>query len=198
MTCLHCSREIPDEAAFCQFCGGTQQTIDDSSSKRLLRRSKVERQIAGVCGGIAGYFKTDPVFVRAAWVVLTIVPGAILLGVIAYLVAWLIIPEAAAGSETLRASGGASSWRSKRLSRSVSDQKIGGVCGGIAEYFGGDPTAVRLLWAVLTIFPGAILCGVVAYVAAWIIMPLAQPTAVQPPVGTGAGVGPTPTGTEPA
>jgi len=182
MTCLHCSREIPDEAAFCQFCGTAQQTTDNATSRRLLRRSKVERQIAGVCGGIAGYFETDPVFVRAAWVVLTIVPGAILLGVIAYLVAWLIIPEAEAGSETLPASGGTSSWRSKRLSRSVSDQKIGGVCGGIAEYFGGDPTAVRLLWAVLTIFPGAILCGVLAYIAAWIIMPLAQPTVAHPPV----------------
>jgi phage shock protein PspC (stress-responsive transcriptional regulator) len=181
MTCLHCSREIPDEAAFCQFCGASQQSTNDASSGRRLRRSRVERQVAGVCGGIAGYFDIDPVFVRAAWVVLTIVPGAIFLGVIAYLVAWLIIPDAAAGAETLPASGKASSWRSKRLSRSVSDQKIGGVCGGIAEYFGGDPTAVRLLWAVLTIFPGAILCGVLAYIAAWIIMPLAQPAAAEPP-----------------
>lgn len=181
MICTHCRREIPDDAAFCQFCGGAQQTTDDASGKRLLRRSRVERQISGVCGGIARYFETDPVFVRAAWVVLTIVPGAILLGVVAYLVAWLIIPEAALGSETLPASGGASSWRSKRLSRSVSDQKIGGVCGGIAECLGGDPTAVRLLWAVLTIFPGAILCGVLAYLAAWIIMPLAQSAAAQPP-----------------
>ena len=56
MTCLHCSREIPDDAAFCQFCGAAQQTTDNAASRRLLRRSKVERQIAGVCGGIAGIF----------------------------------------------------------------------------------------------------------------------------------------------
>ena len=57
---------------------------------------------------------------------------------------------------------------------------------------GGDPTAVRLLWAVLTIFPGAILCGVLAYIAAWIIMPLAQPTVAHPAGRTGASVGPHP------
>jgi phage shock protein C len=45
------------------------------------------------------------------------------------------------------------------------------VCGGLAEYLGVDSTAVRVLWAVLTIIPGAIVLGVVAYVAAWFIMP---------------------------
>ena len=176
MTCRHCNRESLDDAAFCQFCGTAQQTTINPSGKRFLRRSKIDRQIAGVCGGIASYFETDPVFVRVAWIVLSIVPGAIFLGILAYLVAWLIIPEAAPGLDTPGPSGGERSWRPKRLSRSVSDAKLAGVCGGIAEYLEVDPTAVRLLWAVLTIFPGAILCGVLAYVVAWVIMPTA-PTA---------------------
>ena len=37
----------------------------------------------------------------------------------------------------------------KRLYKSRTDKKIDGVCGGIANYFGIDPTAVRLLWVVL-------------------------------------------------
>lgn len=56
---------------------------------------------------------------------------------------------------------------SKRLYRSR-DKKIGGVCGGIAEYFNMDPTIVRLIWAVLALAYGT---GILAYVLAWIIIP---------------------------
>ncbi len=57
----------------------------------------------------------------------------------------------------------------KKLYRSRKDTKIAGVCGGIAEYFDVDPTIIRLL-AVLTIFFGG--GGIVAYIIAWIIIPL--------------------------
>lgn len=53
------------------------------------------------------------------------------------------------------------------LSKST-DKKICGVCGGIAEYFGWDPTMVRVAWAVVSCFAGA---GIVAYIIAAIIMP---------------------------
>ena len=185
MACVRCSHEIPEDAAFCQFCGVDQRgpASTDAPTKRFLRRSQVDRQVGGVCGGIAGYFDTDPVFVRVAWVILTIVPGAIFLGVLAYLVAWLIIPEADPGSETPVDQPGAGSWRERRLSRSRTDTKIGGICGGIAEYFAVDPTAIRLLWVVLSIFPGAIICGVLTYIVAWFIMPVAvepTPTPAEP------------------
>ncbi len=55
----------------------------------------------------------------------------------------------------------------KKLRKSH-DQKLCGVCGGIAEYFGWDPTIVRLVWAGVTLFAGA---GVAAYIIAAIIMP---------------------------
>ena len=185
MACVRCSREISEDAAFCQFCGANQQepTVTERAEKRFLRRSRVDHQLAGVCGGIARYFDTDPVFVRVAWVILTIVPGAIFLGVLAYLVAWPIIPEADPGSETPVDQPAAGSWRERRLSRSRTDTKIGGVCGGIAEYFAVDPTAIRLLWVVLSIFPGAVICGVLTYIVAWFIMPVAvepTPTPAEP------------------
>jgi phage shock protein PspC (stress-responsive transcriptional regulator) len=56
----------------------------------------------------------------------------------------------------------------KRLYRSRSDRKIAGVCGGIAEHFGWDPTLVRLGWVVLTLMGGS---GVLIYLILWLVMP---------------------------
>lgn len=60
------------------------------TAKRLYR-SRQERVIAGVCGGIAEYFDVDPTIIRLAWAIFTLVSfGA---GILAYLIAWLIVPE---------------------------------------------------------------------------------------------------------
>ena len=56
----------------------------------------------------------------------------------------------------------------KRLYKSNTDKKIDGVCAGIAEYVNIDPTVVRLLWVLATLFVGA---GVLAYIIAAIVMP---------------------------
>lgn len=56
----------------------------------------------------------------------------------------------------------------KKLYRSRKDYMIGGVCGGIAEYFDVDTTLVRLLAVLIILLGGA---GVVAYIIAWIIIP---------------------------
>lgn len=56
----------------------------------------------------------------------------------------------------------------KRLHRSLTDRKIAGVCGGIAEYLGWDSTLVRLLWVILTLLGGS---GVLIYLVLWIVMP---------------------------
>jgi phage shock protein PspC (stress-responsive transcriptional regulator) len=60
----------------------------------------------------------------------------------------------------------------KRLMRSSTDSKIGGVCGGLAEYFEADSGVVRILVALITIATGFAF-GILAYVVAWIILPLA-------------------------
>lgn len=61
------------------------------------------------------------------------------------------------------------SGNSKRLVRSRSDQWIGGVCGGLGEFFGVDPNLVRVVMAASTMFGGA---GVVLYGLFWLIIPL--------------------------
>ena len=56
----------------------------------------------------------------------------------------------------------------KKLYRSVNDKKIAGVCAGVAEYFGWDPTMVRLVWAL------AVVCASVgfwAYIVCALVIP---------------------------
>lgn len=57
----------------------------------------------------------------------------------------------------------------KRLTRSITDRWIAGVCGGVADYFNIDPVLVRIIFIVLIL--AGILPGVLLYIAAWIIMP---------------------------
>ena len=59
----------------------------------------------------------------------------------------------------------------KRLYRSNNNRMICGVCGGIAEYFGIDPTVVRIGWVVLSLLFSAGVGGVLAYIVAAVIIP---------------------------
>ena len=56
----------------------------------------------------------------------------------------------------------------KKLYKSNTNKMIDGVCGGVAEYFGIDPTLVRLGWVVFCAIGG---CGILAYILAAIIIP---------------------------
>lgn len=56
----------------------------------------------------------------------------------------------------------------KKLYKSNQNKTLDGVCGGIAEYFGIDPTVVRLIWALFSLMGG---CGILAYIIAAIIIP---------------------------
>lgn len=56
----------------------------------------------------------------------------------------------------------------KKLYLSSTDKKLGGVCGGIAEYFNIDSTIVRIAWVALAFAAG---CSIIAYFIAWFIMP---------------------------
>jgi phage shock protein C len=64
------------------------------------------------------------------------------------------------------------SARSHKLTRSGTDKKIAGVCGGFADYFDIDATVIRIVWLMMLVFAG---CGGVAYLIAWIVMPAAPP-----------------------
>jgi phage shock protein C len=63
-------------------------------AERLLRRSSDDRLLAGVCGGLGRYLGVDPVLLRIAAVVLALANG---LGLVAYVIAWIVIPEERSG-----------------------------------------------------------------------------------------------------
>jgi phage shock protein C len=64
--------------------------VSERPAAKLLRRSREDRVIAGVCGGLGRYLGVDPVLLRIAFVVLAVTGGA---GLLLYLVALIVIPE---------------------------------------------------------------------------------------------------------
>lgn len=58
----------------------------------------------------------------------------------------------------------------KRLYRSKTDVKIAGVCAGLADYFGIDPTIVRVIFFILLLPGGA--PGLLPYIILWIVTPV--------------------------
>ena len=57
---------------------------------KRLYRSRKNRMIAGVCGGIGEYFDVDPTIIRLLWILFIFAGGA---GILAYIVAWVVVPE---------------------------------------------------------------------------------------------------------
>jgi phage shock protein PspC (stress-responsive transcriptional regulator) len=66
-----------------------ETTVEQPAAKRL-ERSRSDRMLAGVCGGLARYFDIHPAFYRVGFVVLTLIGGA---GILIYLAAALVIPD---------------------------------------------------------------------------------------------------------
>ena len=58
---------------------------------KRLYRSRKDRVLGGVCGGIAQYLEVDPVVVRLMWAIGTLISMGV--GLLAYIIAWVIIPE---------------------------------------------------------------------------------------------------------
>ncbi len=225
----------------------------DAGSSGRLHRSTSDRWIAGVCGGLAEHYGWDVNVVRIVWAATLLFGG---FGVLAYIVAWIIVPQddrpvdaqtrqrsksnaslfwgvvliviggiilinqghwfnfypfmhhwgwdwyprwlfnfrtdwllplilillgvyylatvkKRDSEEQITSASSASEGEKqmeKKLTRSVKDRMIGGVCGGLAEYFNIDPSFVRIGFVLLTLAGGG-LAGIVVYVAMMIIVP---------------------------
>ena len=91
-----------------------------------------------------------------------------ILGAILYLV--LAEPEKRKKKESGKAAGKAVNLKGKKLYRSTRHRMLLGVCGGLGEYFGVDPTIIRLVWVVVSIVTG-IFAGIVVYLIAAVVIP---------------------------
>lgn len=74
---------------------------------RRLERARSGRMVAGVCEGLGRYFDVDPVIFRVGFAVTAVAGGA---GLLAYLIAWLVIPEEGSGRAPLHLGRGTPTW----------------------------------------------------------------------------------------
>jgi phage shock protein PspC (stress-responsive transcriptional regulator) len=72
--------------------------------------------------------------------------------------------------ESPDAEGSKTSKPKPTLYRSPTDNMVGGVCGGLADFFGWDASLIRLFWVVMTLATGG--GGFLAYLALWMMLPV--------------------------
>ena len=96
MFCTQCGARLDDNARYCTRCG---KAVDapagtapppQAAAVRRLRRDMANKKIAGVCAGFAEYFGMDIWLMRLVWVILLLTSG---IGLIAYIVAWAVLPK---------------------------------------------------------------------------------------------------------
>jgi len=98
MYCTNCGAQTGDTDHFCRECGHEspagrathRASTGEYGAPRRLYRSISGRKIAGVCAGLAQYLQVDVTLVRLVVAAATIFTGG--LGLLAYIVAWIIMP----------------------------------------------------------------------------------------------------------
>ena len=127
---------------------------------KKIYRSRYDKKISGICGGLGHYFKIDPVVIRLLVIFLCILTAFIPV-LIAYILAAFIIPLEPLNAPALEF---------RRFYRSKNNKVIAGICGGLAHLLKIDPTILRLLFIVITLITGFVPM-LVAYIIGIIIIP---------------------------
>ena len=95
MFCTQCGIELETQDRYCCQCGkgtGVGSPWPARAVERRLTLSTRDKKIAGVCAGFARYLDVDVTLVRIVWLILVFMPPGV--GLIGYLLAWLVMPHA--------------------------------------------------------------------------------------------------------
>ncbi len=175
------------EAADLGSSADEEKTSTDSKTSytytrgQRLYRDENDKVLGGVCSGLAHYFNVDVVVVRVIFAILFFSAG---IGFIPYIILWVVVPSSA----TMQIG----SVR-KRLFRDMDNKYVGGVCSGLANYFGIKTWIPRILFLLPLLsfiskwnwgnwgFPDVLRFGfsptaVLIYVILWLILPEAKTT----------------------
>ena len=93
MYCSHCGNRSASEANFCSHCGAALPPVAEFAQPSRIVRPRHPRMIAGVCSGFALRYGWDVNVTRVLFCLLTLLT-AFWLGVISYIVAWVVLPDA--------------------------------------------------------------------------------------------------------
>jgi phage shock protein PspC (stress-responsive transcriptional regulator) len=124
---------------------------------KKLHRHTEDRKLAGVCAGLAEYFDMDPLIFRVVFLMSVFFGG---IGLLVYAIMWIMVPA--------REGAGADHRLPLRLHLSLTDKKLGGVCGGLGEVYNVDPVLFRVGFVLLGFVCGV---GIVLYIALWMLLP---------------------------
>lgn len=150
--------------------------------ERRLYRSETESMIAGVCGGLADYFRVDPVLIRLTFVVATLVTGP--LAILAYLFLWLATPRrsrlgAASAQEVARESVAEMKAKAGELGQKVENLARGGAPSSPGQEEPPKPLTPKSspsFWGGLLIVLGGFLVlanlGLLGWFSVWKLWPL--------------------------
>jgi phage shock protein C len=122
---------------------------------RRLERSRKDRVIAGVCGGLGEYFGVDAVLIRIVALVLVFAGGA---GLLLYAIGWIAMPEAAVESDEAEASTPSTAAPAESTPRSA---VLGLVFVGLGAFFlideiWGDVFSWKYIWPLALIAVGVV------------------------------------------
>ena len=93
MFCTQCGKELPGSVNFCSQCGReTPESLGRRArARKKLYRSRYDRKISGICGGLADYMDVDATLIRVLAVASVLFSGGLTL--ILYVIAWAIVEE---------------------------------------------------------------------------------------------------------
>ena len=142
-----------------------EQAMEKENVLKQLTKSQQDKKIAGICGGFGEHTSIPAWFWRVMFILTTFIYGV---GAMLYILFWIFMP-----SDTIQADINYSAKKNwlNQLTKSETDKKIGGICGGLGDNSSVPSWCWRILFVASSLVYGL---GIGLYILLWIFMPEAK------------------------